>query len=244
MQEFFNYQSPYRTNIFLDLNVWERIIPFIVVIGSILAIVRFRTTLRNNRGLDKGLRYGFGVLLLALYVSHYALRFYWYGFDTIVLPFHLCSIAMAMAIYLLFTNKQTIFTFVLLLGVLGAFISYVYPVLGYDSHYYRYYQFMIAHGILFITPIYYLIVHNYRPSKKDIIQSFVIIQAIAVVLMVFNYYMDTDFMFLFLDPSKIDKYPVIQYVGGIPFYLVFVELLGMLYFYGAYRLFENKGGKL
>jgi len=193
---------------------------------------------RENNDLDKKVRYSLGVLLFGLYASHFILRFALYGFDTIVLPFHLCSIAMTFAIYLLFTNNKTVYSFVLLTGVLGSVISLVSPVIGYDAMYYRYYQFFFAHGILLITPLYYLLVHGWLPSKKEVLAGYIILQILAKFMLLFNYVMGTDFMFMFLDPSKIEKFPTITYIGGIPFYLLVAEIVVGLYFYGSYKLFS------
>jgi uncharacterized membrane protein YwaF len=84
---------------------------------------------------------------------------------------------------------------------------------------------------------------NYIPQGKEIKYSFYILQSIAVFMMVFNYYMNTDFMFLFFDPSKIDKFPAIALFGGIPYYIILVEITAITYFYATNKLirFIEKG---
>jgi len=238
MTEFFNYQSPYRTGIFLELNFAELTIPLIIIGVIIYIIYRYKDRFRDNPGLDKKMRYILGTSLLVFYSSHYIFRFALYGFDTIILPFHLCGITMAFAIYLLFTNNKNVYSFVLLTGVIGSLISFMSPVIGYDSSYYRYYQFYFAHGLLLITPLYYFIVHKWYPKGKEVLNGFIILQVLALFMLLFNYINGTDFMFMFLDPAKIDKFPLIRLLGGIPYYLFSVELLGGLYFYGCYKLFS------
>jgi hypothetical integral membrane protein (TIGR02206 family) len=231
LKQFFEYQSPYRTDVFLDLNIYEKLIPILIIVVLGVLLFKYREVFQKDNKLDKITRYSVGVLLLIVYSSHYILRFSLYGFDTIVLPFHLCSIAMFFAIILLFTNNRTIFTFVMMTGIAGGAISLATPIIGYNSEYYRYYQFYIAHGILVLVPFYYLFVKHYIPSGKEIKYSFYILQAIATFMMVFNYYMNTDFMFLFFDPSKIDKFPLIALFGGIPYYIILVEITAIAYFY-------------
>ena len=145
---------------------------------------------------------------------------------------------MAFAVYLLFTNNKAVYSFVLLTGILGSLISISSPVIGYDSSYYRYYQFFFAHGILLITPLYYLIVYKWVPSGKEVLTGYIILQVLAKFMLLFNYVMGTDFMFMFLDPSKIDKFSMIKYIGGIPYYLLVTEVVIGLYFYGSYKLFS------
>lgn len=240
MKEFFNYQSPYRTDIDYPLNIWERIIPLLLIGLCIYMIYKYRNTIRDNKKIEKIIRYSMGITLLILYVSHYALRINLYGItDTINLPFHLCSIAMVLCIIMIFSKNKTIHSFVLLAGGLGAIVSLSTPILGYDSNYYRYYQFFFAHGILIIAPIYFVFVHEYIPTKKDVINGFIILQSLTIFMMIFNYYNNTDFFFMFFDPSKIEKFPMIKYLGGIPYYIIFVEIFAGLYFFGSYKLFKK-----
>lgn len=236
--KFFDYRSPYRTNVFLDLNIYEKLIPILLIIAVGVLLYKYREVLQKDKVLDKKIRYSIGVLLFVVYSSHYILRFALYGFDTIILPFHLCSIAMFLAVILLFTNNRTLFTFVMMTGIGGGLISLATPIIGFDSSYYRYYQFYIAHGILVLVPFYYMFVYNYLPSGKEIRKAFIILQSIALFMAIFNYYMNTDFMFLFLDPLKIDKFPAIANFGGIPYYIIFVEIAGLSYFYGVHQFIQ------
>ena len=85
--------------------------------------------------------------------------------------------------------------------------------------------------------------HHYIPSGKEIRHSFYILQGLALFMMVFNYYNNTDFMFLFFDKAKIDKFPAIKYFGGIPYYIILVEFTAIGYFYVTnqiIRLIEKK----
>jgi hypothetical integral membrane protein (TIGR02206 family) len=220
----------------MELNKLEFFMPFIILIGLVFLLYYFKDTFRNNKKLDKSIRIGFGLFFLVVYSSHYILRYNLYGFDTIILPFHLCSVSMFLAIVLSFTKNRTIYTYVIFTGVLGGIISFLTPVIGYDSHYYRYFQFYIAHTLLIITPLYFMFVHNYFPTKKDTIYAFYILQGLAIFMGFFNYFMNTDFMFIFVDPNKIDKFPLIAKFGGIPYYLILVEVVAIGAFYLLYRL--------
>lgn len=243
MREFFDYRSPYRTDVFIDLNMYEKIIPIIITILVGYLIYRYRNVLKHDEGLEKRVRYVSGVIFAIVYSSHYLLRFNLYGFDTIILPFHLCSIAMFFALLLIFTENRTIYTFVLMTGVAGGVISMATPILGYNSAYYRYYQFYIAHGLLVLTPFYFMIVKGFVPKKKEVLYSFIILEAIGWFMTIFNYYMNTDFMFLFLDQSKITKFPAIAYFGGIPYYLIPMHLVTAIYFFVGYKFADYIEGK-
>ena len=240
MSQFFDYRSHYRTGIFHDITIFERIIPLILIGIAIYILFKKKDIIRENKVLEKRIRYGMAIALAVLYISHYALRINLYGWtDTIVLPFHLCSIAMFVCVIMLFTMNKALHSFVLLAGTLGVVVSLSNPIIGYNFKYYRYYQFMFAHGILLIAPLYVSFVHNYLPSKKDVINGFIILQTLAIFMGVFNYFNNTDFFFMFVDPAKLEKFSVIKYVGGIPYYLIFVEVAALAYFYGSYRLFER-----
>ncbi len=240
MAGFFDYRSHYRTGIFHDMTIFERIIPLIIIGIVIYILFKKKDVIKQNPVLEKRIRYGMAIALAVLYISHYALRINLYGWqDTIVLPFHLCSIAMFLCVIMLFTMNRALHSFVLLAGTMGVVISLSSPVIGYNFEYYRYYQFFFAHGILLIGPLYVSFMHNYLPSKKEVIIGFLILQSLAIFMGFFNYYVGTDFFFMFVDPIKLEKFSMIKYIGGIPFYLIFVELFALAYFYGAYRLFER-----
>ena len=236
MAEFFDYRSHYRTGIYYELTTIEWLLPIgIIFILAVLLFV-FSDKFKNNKKLDKRFRISIGIFFAAIYLSHYILRYALYGFDYILLPFQLCSISMFLAIILLFTKDRTIFTFVLYTGVLGGFISLFVPVIGYDSHFYRYYQYQLAHGMLILTPIYFIAVYDYLPGKMETVYSFLILQAIGIFMVIFNYRVGTDYMFIFINPDKIEKFPVISKFGGIPLYLIWVELVGITAYFIEYQV--------
>ncbi|MBU1020531.1 MAG: TIGR02206 family membrane protein [Firmicutes bacterium] len=235
MLEFFTYDSPYRTGVFMELSFLEKYGPiFLIIIGAIL-IAKYRNIFKKNPLLDRNFRIIIGIIFMVIYLSHYLLNFLLYGFDTIVLPFQLCSISMFLAIILIFTKNRTVFSFVLYTGVIGGLISVFVPVIGYDSTFYRYYQYEIAHAILILTPIYFIFVHDYIPNVKETIYAYLILQFFAKFMLVFNYFYHTDFMFVFLDPIKIEKFPVIEKFGGIPLYLIWVEIAAVVAFIISYQ---------
>lgn len=233
---FFMYESPYRTGHFANLSLAEYVIPFFVLGFLLFILFYYRDILRQNERLRKTIQYTSGTIFLILYSSHYLLRFNLYGFDTIILPFQLCSISMFFAIILLFTKQRSIYTFVLFTGVLGGIISLFTPVMGYNSMFYRYYQFYGAHILLIVTPIYFMIAEGYFPTKRETVYAFGILQSLAIFMGFFNYFMNTDFMFIFVDPAKIVKFPAIGLFGGIPWYLILVEITGIIAFYLLYQV--------
>ncbi len=236
MSGFFAYESPYRTQNFIDLTVWEYTLPFVVLIGLVYLLYRYQHVFRDNQTFERRFRMITGGVFAALYISHYALRYALYGWDTILLPFQLCSISMFLALVLIYTKNKTIYTFVLFAGVLGGIVSLFTPIIGYDSGYYRYYQFYGAHLLLILTPIYFLLVHDFYPTAKTAVRAFVLLQGLALFMGVFNYVYGTDFMFLFVDSAKEAKFPMITRFGGAPYYIIWMELVAHVAWYLLYKL--------
>ena len=235
MSTFFSYESPYRTGNFIELSMFEYIAPFVLLVGLFLLLLYFRTELRDNVVKQRRLERITGTIFAVLYFSHYLLRFRLYGFDTIILPFQLCGISMFFAILMLFTNNRTIHAFVLYTGVAGGRISLFTPIIGYDAQYYRYYQFYFAHILLILTPLYFLLVKDYYPSKRATLQALGVMQALILFMGVFNVIFGTDFMFVFVDPAKIAKFPAIANFGGIPWYLIPGHMAVYAAFYLMYK---------
>ena len=236
---FFTYESPYRTGVFMDLTFLEYILPMVVILVLAIIIIHHRNLFQLSERRDRVFRLSVATVFLIIYASHYILRFRLYGFDTIILPFQLCSISMFLAIILLYTKNKVLYSFVLYTGVLGGIISLLTPIIGYDASYYRYYQFYIAHGLLILTPIYFTAVHNYYPTYKTTMISLYIFQGLIVFMGIFNYIYGTDFLFVFLDPSKIDKFPAIRYFGGIPYYIILGEIAVFTLFYTMYQIMKK-----
>ena len=236
LAEFFDYRSHYRTGIYYELTNVEWLLPIAIIIMIGILIVVYRDKFKNNAKLDRNVRLYVGLFFMTIYLSHYILRFALYGYDYILLPFHLCSISMFFAIILLFTKNKTIFYFVLYTGVLGGLISLFFPIIGYDSSFYRYYQYQFAHGLLILTPIYFLAVYEYLPSKKETVYSFLILEAIGIFMGTFNYYIGTDYMFIFINPDKVEKFPLIAKLGGIPLYLLWTQLVGITAYFIEYQV--------
>jgi hypothetical integral membrane protein (TIGR02206 family) len=235
MREFFAYESPYRTGRFIELTTMEYLTPFMVLAVLVVWLFWVRRTLVDDPIKQKWLQRIVGTVFLGLYLSHYILRFSLYGLDPILLPFQLCGISMAFAIYLLYTDNKTIHAFVLYTGVAGGLISLATPIIGYNSAYYRYYQFYGAHILLILTPLYFTIVKGYLPTKRQTIVSFWILQGLIVFMGLFNLRFGTDFMFVFLDPAKEAKFPLLTTFGGVPYYIVFGEMAVVAAFYLMYR---------
>ena len=63
-------------------------------------------------------------------------------------------------------------------------------------------------------------------------------------MVIFNYFNNTDFMFVFVDKAKIEKFPAISSFGGIPFYLIWVEITAIVLFTVIYLIIRKvtKGG--
>jgi len=230
------YDSPYRTGIFIELNFVEKYLPLFLLFALTILLFIYKDYFKNNQKLDKLIRYFAASFFGIIYLSHYLLRFSIYGFDTLILPFQLCSISMFLAIILLINKNKTIFSFVLFTGILGGLISLSIPVIGYNSSYYRYYQYEIAHSLLILTPLYFMAVHDYLPTKKETIKAFLMFQGIVFFMIIFNYYANTDFMFVFIDKAKITKFPVIDQFGGIPLYLLWGELLSVGLYFIEYQI--------
>lgn len=235
MRDFFAYESPYRTGRFIELSMLEYIAPFVVLAILILLLFGLRHVLAEDPRKQKLLQRIVGTLFLGLYLSHYILRYRLYGFDPILLPFQLCGISMFFAIWLLYTDNPTIHAFVLYTGVAGGLVSLATPIIGYNAAYYRYYQFYGAHILLVLTPLYFTIVKGYLPSRKETIVSFWILQGLVVFMGWFNLRFGTDFMFVFLDPAKEAKFPLLTAFGGVPYYIIFAEMAVVAAFYLMYQ---------
>ena len=71
-----------------------------------------------------------------------------------ILPFHLCGIASLMCIFILFKYNQSIYEFLLLLGMPGAVWALLTPQINIHEPFYMYIDYFINHAMIIFVPIF------------------------------------------------------------------------------------------
>jgi hypothetical integral membrane protein (TIGR02206 family) len=212
----------------LSLIWWEGIIICFVVISLLILLLR-------NKSIEfkeKTSTY-FAYLAIIFYVSTniFALII---GNWTIqdFLPLHLCNISYFICILVLLNKKQWMYEWTLLLAMPSALNALITPELIWGSTNWYIFEYYFMHGSLILVPLYLMFVMNYKLRIFSWWKTFLRAQIVFVIVFLLNLILDTNYMFLLSKPLV--NNPLI--IGDWPFYILFVQLIGLLHIVIIYKL--------
>lgn len=225
---FFSYDNPFiNTERFYSLTFLEWIIPLTIVNMIILLLVIYRVKIKTIESLDIILRYLIGSILILLFVSHFLLIWINDGINKNNLPLSFYSLSVIFTVILMFTKSKRLFPLVLYTGVIGGMVNLLTNQVGYSYEYFRYYQFMISQGLLIIGPLYFIIIHEFRPSLISTLFVLLKMEVIIIVIFVLNSLLNTDYLFLTWGENQTYDNMILADLGAWPKYFIYLELIGI-----------------
>jgi hypothetical integral membrane protein (TIGR02206 family) len=114
----------------------------------------------------------------------------------------------------------------------GALMALLTPDLRFSFTQYRYYEFMIVHGLIMFSIMYMLFVYDFVPGFDSLKKSFFTVHLIGLVMIPFNYTFNASYMLLVNKPSG----TILDLFGEWPVYLIGIELLLIILFSINYSL--------
>ncbi|WP_142301757.1 TIGR02206 family membrane protein [Bacillus sp. 7894-2] len=160
------------------------------------------------------------------------------------LPLQLCSISLVLCLILLATKSSAVFQLVYYLGVTGALMAILTPELFLGFPHFRYFQFFITHNLIIWTSLYFVFVHQYRPTGKGMLHSFIFLNICAGAAFFANKLTGGNYMFLSHKPENAS---LLDYFGPYPYYILTLEIAAVFLFLLLLLPFKmigkNKAGK-
>ena len=148
------------------------------------------------------------------------------------LPLHLCNISYFICILVLLNKKQWMYEWTLLLAMPSALNALITPELIWGSSNWYIFEYYFMHGSLILVPLYLMFVMNYKLRIFSWWKTFLRAQIVFVIVFLLNLILDTNYMFLLSKPLV--NNPLI--IGDWPFYILFVQLIGLLHIVIIYKL--------
>ncbi|PAT02031.1 TIGR02206 family membrane protein [Candidatus Izimaplasma bacterium ZiA1] len=232
---FFDYTS-LNDEVQHGLTLIERIVPILILFILILAIYKLKNKIKDFKN-ESIIRYTISGLMffgeLAFIIWNYLhslngdVRF------ITTLPLQLCSYAIWGLAIALIIKSEKLFNFLFIFGVVSV-LALIFPNLNHGFDSFRYYQLYFSHSLLFVALIYLYKVHNFYPKRKDLINSFILLQGLIVFSLILNILFTTDFLFIGPGNKPIDfawdwPYHIIQYEGFMAIlYFCFYKLLNKI----------------
>jgi len=148
------------------------------------------------------------------------------------LPLHMCGLAGLMCMTLLFRFNGLLAHFAFYWGTTGGIHSLLTPEFDLGTQGIFFYSYFISHGGLLLTSLFMLIHLEFKPEKNSWLTIFLLTQIAALVVGLFNWLTDSNYMYLLNPP--IAENPLI--IGSWPWYILIFELLALVHFWGLYKL--------
>lgn len=154
------------------------------------------------------------------------------------LPLHACSILIWIAGYMLIKKDRRIFEFAYFIGIAGAIQALLTPDIGiYGFPHFRFIQTFISHGLLVTSAIYLAVVEGLRPTWNSLKRVVMIVNIYMVIVLGINNLIGSNYLFVSRKPPGPTLLDVLP---DWPFYILFMELIGLLMFLLLYLPFFIK----
>ncbi|MFW5800077.1 MAG: TIGR02206 family membrane protein [Spirochaetota bacterium] len=238
MSDFFAYEYDYGFKLFSTTHIMFMI--GLVIIWIVLLVIMKNVKDEKAR---KKFRY---VLAIILFITE-TIRIIWLLIgDAFILkehlPLHLCGVIIYVCCIMLITKNQTIFDICFFLGLGGALQPIVTPGLRYAFPHFIYFQAFIAHGGIFFSVLYMLIIEKMRPKNLlSLVKVFIWGNVYMAVVYVINLILDSNYMYLMgptPNPSLVDI--LIKIFGEPPLHIIGLELIAIATFIIIYMPFLIK----
>lgn len=153
------------------------------------------------------------------------------------LPLELCTISLYATILLLWTNDKRLYPFVLFAGIGGATQAILTPDLDYGFPHFRFFHFFYLHSAIILTALYFTWIKGMRPVFKNVIQTFIVLNTIALCIFLFNQKWQANYMFLLEKPIAGS---LLDFLGPYPYYILSLEGIAFSSFLIIWLTFRGK----
>jgi hypothetical integral membrane protein (TIGR02206 family) len=145
-----------------------------------------------------------------------------------MLPLNICSILIWLSGLMMISKNYKIYEFAYFLGIGGGIQYLLTPDLGiYGFPHFRFFQTFISHGLLITLPIYMTIVEGFRPTWKSILRVIVCVNIYMIIIFVINNLIGSNYLMINSKPSTPS---LLDILPSWPYYLIFMELIGIATF--------------
>ena len=156
------------------------------------------------------------------------------------LPLHLCGISSIVCIIIMFKYNQSLFEYLVLLGIPSAIHSILTPqfINGWDGYYFP--EFYLSHATILLVPLYFTINYNYKLSKTAWKTAFIngLIAAFIVgfINMIIGYFYGKMPNYMYICEAPIADNPLLlttqwPYYFLMLIFFMFIHVIGIFYIY-------------
>ena len=203
----------------------EHLIALALVVVICLAIVRFRS--RWDERSKKFTRWG---LLIFIYLCEGSWQVWMWaiGSWTIqgMLPLWLCSLTSWSMPLLLIWRSRKYYQWAYFMGSIGAAMALLTPdLMQYGFPHFRFIEFFTLHGTLIIAIVYMTAVEGFRPYWKSLPWVIAITNIYWLFCAWVNSQIGSNYLYT---QGKLPTPSLLDFLGPYPWYLIWMEVIGII----------------
>lgn len=211
IREFFVNENPQF--LFRQFGLIHNIFSVIPLIGCLLIYFNRAKVARIKQDKSrKFLKISAWILLLNMFIYTFG-NLYFGSFDyRRDLPFHLCFIANYMFMYGILFNKENILKYTIFLSFIGPIPAILWPDLISTIDNFNFWQYVISHHFFIMVSLYSYYALGYKVEFKNYIKTFLLTNALMLIMYPFNLIFDTNYIFSTKIPDNVMVlYPWLKY---------------------------------
>jgi hypothetical integral membrane protein (TIGR02206 family) len=201
----------------------------------LLVIVVMGYRLRNDPAnqLRERIRWGLVGFLIANQLAWDAWQ-YFNGLWSVAysLPLQICTLSGVLCAIMVATRQRHLYELLYFWGLAGAGNGLITPdLLIYGFPHFRFWLFFTAHGGIIIAIAFMTLAYGYRPTWRSFWRAILITNLYMAAVMVVNVITGGNYMYI----ARTPEFPtVIDYMGPWPWYIIGLELIGLICFLLVY----------
>jgi len=208
------------------------IMVFLVVAGVMAVHLLARLSPDGRLRLFEG---GFALFVATQYIlERAAYHHVGYGWREL-LPLQMCGLSTIVTVVLMATRNRRAFEILYYWGLLGATMGMLMPEVEYDFPHPLFLAYFTGHFYPVFTVLYFGRVHGFRPGRKSLLRVFVASNACLLLMVPINLMLDTNYFYLCAKPVGSG---ILDFLGPWPYYIAWMEMIGILACVLAYAPFE------
>lgn len=203
-----------------------------------MIIILFLSSFADSK---KRLARNISILIAVLKIAELSYRHYIHGEQmSSLLPLHLCNLALLVAIISMIFQKKFLFQFVYFWSA-GAIFALLTPEVRYSFPNFLNISFFITHFYLIFSVLYELIYFKFKPTKTGFINSFILINIIALFVYFINSRLGTNYLYINYKPNFNSP---LDYFGDWPYYIFIIEAIYLFISLLLYLPFRQRSYKI
>ena len=209
---------------------------FLVLVGLILVFFNRKRVYGLSLKVKRRIVVIFALILLINMITLYVSSFYYQAFDyKTMLPLHLCYLSNYFYIFVVLFKIEKWYPYLYFLAFLGPIPAIIFFDVPSCWESFNFYLYVISHHLLVIIGLFTFYLYPKKIYFTHLIKLFITLNVLYFLMVVFNYFFDTNYFFTgAIPPFIIELLPFLKYFPVV-IILEVMEILIMVGLYWFYR---------